>query len=232
MMLATICMRGGSKGVKGKNHKQLLGKPLFAYTLECAKSSSLLDDIIVSSDSNVILEMAASYLDEEKLYKRDKELATDKASKWDVFKDLVLQYEKKNNVKVTYLVDLDVTVPRRLPKHIDGCIELSKITNTDVVITGYEPERNPFFNMMLKKENGTSEIVKKLDTPIVNRQDAPVVHSLSPAVYVIKRDVLFITDHWSNAECRIFEIPRNLAIDIDTEIDFKLVEFLMLQDEK
>ncbi|MEL6812516.1 MAG: acylneuraminate cytidylyltransferase family protein [Bacteroidota bacterium] len=232
MILGTICMRGGSKGVAGKNYKDLLGKPLLEYTIVCAEQSKLLDDTIISSDSELILNLSEEYLPKEKLYTRRPELATDQASKWDVFQDLVLQYEQRTGNKVTHLVDLDVTVPRRLPEHIDECIELSLQKEMDVVITGYEPERNPYFNMMEEGEDGTFGIVKKSEKPIVCRQDAPKVLSLTPAVYVIKREALFNFDHWSNARCIIHQIPRELAVDIDTEHDFKLVEFLMTQDGK
>ena len=126
MIIASICMRGGSKGVKGKNYKDLLGKPLLEHTIECAKAAKLLDDIVISSDDELILNLSEKHLPEHNLYKRDSNLATDSASKWDVFKDLVLSYEKKNYVQIKYLVDLDVTVPLRLPKHIDGCIEFLK----------------------------------------------------------------------------------------------------------
>tara|TARA_B110000503_G_C7152621_1_gene415873 strand:- start:1773 stop:2471 length:699 start_codon:yes stop_codon:yes gene_type:complete len=227
MILGTICMRGGSKGVKGKNYRNLLGKPLMSYTINCALNSVYLDDVIISSDSDLILDISKKYISEEKTYKRSKELSSDKASKWDVFRDLVIKYEKKNNTTITHLVDLDVTVPRRTKNHIDGCISTALKSNTDVVITGYEPERNPYFNMMEETENGNAIIVKKLKKPIVCRQDAPTVFSLSPAVYVVKRDALFNYDHWSNATCKIYPIPRELAIDIDTELDFKLVEFLI-----
>ncbi|MFN0729538.1 acylneuraminate cytidylyltransferase family protein [Polaribacter gochangensis] len=227
MIVASICMRGGSKGVKGKNYRDLLEKPLMSYTFECAKNAATIDDVIVSSDSDLILDISKKYLEEGKVFKRSNVLSSDEASKWEVFKDLVLKYEEKNNLKITYLVDLDVTVPRRLPEHIDACIQLAKESKVDVVITGYKPERNPYFNMMEEKEDGTFEIVKKSKKPIVCRQDAPIVYSLTPAVYVIKREALFQFDHWSNASCKIYPIPRELAIDIDTELDFKLVEFLM-----
>ena len=69
--------------------------------------------------------------------------------------------------------------------------------------------------------------MKKSDKLIVCRQDAPVVYSLTPAVYVIKRSALFSYDHWSDAECMINPIPREYAIDIDTELDFKIIECLM-----
>lgn len=232
MILASICMRGGSKGVKGKNYKDLLGKPLMSYTINCAKSAKLLNDIVISSDSDLILDLSRKFINESKIYKREAELASDDSSKWDVFKDLVLKYEERNNVKIDYLVDLDVTVPRRLPEHIDTCIKLAQSNDTDVVITGYEPERNPYFNMMEEKEDGSFSIVKNTENPIVCRQDAPNVYSLTPAVYVIKREALFHFDHWSKASCSIYPIPRELAIDIDTELDFRFVEFLMNNDGK
>jgi len=231
MIVASICMRGGSKSVKGKNYRSLLGKPLMSYTIECAKKSKLVEDIVISSESKLILDLSLKFLSSNKIYKRPTELASDKASKWDVFKDLVLEYEKRNGVRINYLVDLDVTVPRRLPEHIDDCIKLSKETNIDVVITGYEPERNPYFNMMEEQVDGTFVIVKKMQKPIVCRQDAPKVYSLTPAVYVIKREALFKYKHWSEATCKIYPIKRELAIDIDTEFDFKLVEFLMKNDD-
>lgn len=231
MILASICMRGGSKGVPMKNSKLLHGKPLMQFTIDCAKKSKLLDDIVISSDNLSILDMASNFVTQEKLYHRKIELATDASSKWDVFKDLVLRYEEKNNIKVTYLVDLDVTVPLRLPSHIDGCINLMNNSDSEVIITGYEPERNPYFNMMEIQQDGTAVIVKKSPHPIVCRQDAPMVFSLTPAVYVIKRDVLFTREHWSHAKCRIHPIPRNLAVDIDTPFDFNLVEFLMTHEK-
>jgi CMP-N,N'-diacetyllegionaminic acid synthase len=230
MILGTICMRGGSKGVVDKNHKQLLGKPLLYYTIECALKSKLLEDIIISSNSELILELSKEYLSVEKLFRRNPELSTDGASKWDVFRDLVLQYENRTGIKITYIVDLDVTVPRRLPEHINGCIQLSQESGVDVVITGYEADRNPYFNMMEVQENGIAVMVKKSKNPIVCRQDAPKVYSLTPAVYVIKRQALFDFDHWSNSNCKIFPIPRELAIDIDTEFDFRLAEFFITKD--
>jgi len=94
-------------------------------------------------------------------------------------------------------------------------------TDADVVITAYEPERNPYFNMMEINENGYAQIVKQTAQPIARRQDAPAVYSLCPAAYVIKRESLFKYSHWSQAKCKLHIIPREHATDIDTEFDFK-----------
>jgi len=228
-ILGTICCRGGSKGVPAKNVKPLLGKPLIAYTIDAAKQCSLLNDVIVSTDSDSI-STVAKQLGINEIVERPAELATDTASKWPVFIHALETYEQQHNMKVDYLVDMDVTVPLKTAADIDGAIQLAlSDAETDVVITAYEPERNPYFNMMEIAENGFATIVKKTAKPIVRRQDAPAVYSLCPAAYVIKKEALYKYDHWSNAKCKLYVMPRNRAIDIDTEFDFKLVEFLMQQ---
>ena len=60
-IICTICARGGSKGVKGKNTRKIAGKPLIAHTLETAKNVTLFDQIAVSSDSEQILEISERF---------------------------------------------------------------------------------------------------------------------------------------------------------------------------
>lgn len=228
-ILGTICCRGGSKGVPAKNIKPLLGKPLIAYTIETALQTPLLNDVIISTDAIEIANVAKQY-GANVPFMRPNDLATDTASKWPVFIHALETYEKLYNVTVDYLVDMDVTVPLKNANDINGAIQKAlDDVSVDVVITGYEPERNPYFNMMEIKPNGFAEIVKKTDKPIVRRQDAPEVYSLTPAAYVIKKSALYNYEHWSKAKCKIYPIPRERAVDIDTEIDFKIVEFLMTQ---
>jgi len=226
-ILGTICCRGGSKGVKGKNVRPLQGKPLIAWTVETALKCRLLNDVIVSTDSEAIAE-AAKQAGVKTLLQRPAELASDTASKWPVFIHAIEEYEKLTGNKVDYLVDMDVTVPLKTSADIDGAIQLAlNDKEAEVIITGYHPERNPYFNMMEIREDGFAHIVKQTAKPIVRRQDAPVVYSLTPAAYVVKKEAFYAADHWSRAKCKIYPIPRERAIDIDTEIDFTIVEFLI-----
>lgn len=227
MILATICCRGGSKGVPGKNIRELKGKPLIAYTIEAANHSSHIDDLIISTDDERIANIAKQY-GANVPFMRPADLASDTASKWPVFIHAVETYEGLTGKTVDYLVDLDVTVPLKTSGDIDGAINLAlSDPSADVIITGYDPERNPYFNMMEVNKDGYAEIVKKGERPIVRRQDAPLVYSLTPAAYVVKKSALYEFEHWSKAKCKIHPIPRERAVDIDTEIDFKIVEFLM-----
>ncbi len=226
-ILGTICCRGGSKGVKGKNIRPLKGVPLIAYTVKTGLQCHLLNDVIVSTDSDEIA-LAAKTAGIKTIIQRPAELASDTASKWPVFIHAVEEYEKLTGVTVDYLVDMDVTVPLKTPADIAGAIQTALDDNTaDVVITGYEPERNPYFNMMEIAADGFAHIVKQSEKPIVRRQDAPTVYSLTPAAYVVKKQALYNFSHWSRAKCKIYPIPRERAVDIDTEVDFNIVEFLI-----
>lgn len=227
MILATICCRGGSKGVPSKNIRLLNGVPLIGHTILQANKCSNIEDLIISTDAVEIAKIAQSYGAEVPFLRPD-DLASDTASKWPVFIHALEHYEKMTGKTVDYLVDLDVTVPLKTSEDIDAAITLARSRpDVDVVITGYEPERNPYFNMMEINEEGYAEIVKKSDRPIVRRQDAPVVYSLSPAAYVVKRSALYEYEHWSKAKCLISPMPRDRAIDIDSEFDFLLVEFIL-----
>jgi CMP-N,N'-diacetyllegionaminic acid synthase len=227
MILATICCRGGSKGVPSKNIRLLQGIPLIGHTILQAQKSELIDDLIISTDSQEIADIAIKFGAKVPFLRPD-DLATDTASKWPVFIHALEFYEKEFGQEVDYLVDLDVTVPLKEYFDIDAAIRLAQSRqDVDVVITGYEPERNPYFNMMEISEEGYAEIVKKSQKPVVRRQDAPTVYSLSPAAYVVKKSALYNFEHWSKAKCLISPMPRERAIDIDTEIDFSLVEFIL-----
>lgn len=227
MILGSICCRGGSKGVPNKNIRPLHGVPLIVHSIRAAQKSLLLEDLVISTDSEKIASIATDS-GARVPFMRPQELASDLANKWDVFRHVIKEYERLHKTRVSYLVDMDVTVPLKLADDIDGCIHRAlENEDTDVVITGYEPERNPYFNMMEIGKDGWARIVKQTEDPIVRRQDAPLVYSLTPAAYVMKREAIFNYSHWSQAKCQIHPMPRNRAIDIDTEFDFELVDYVM-----
>lgn len=226
LVVGAVCARGGSKGIPRKNLRKLAGRPLIVLAIDCAKHSANIDRVVVSTDDQEIAEVARS-AGAEVPFLRPPELAQDGTSKWAVFRHLVEQYERIHAVRVGVLVDLDSGVPLRIPADVDGCVKALREGAADVVVTGYLPERNPYFNMVERGEDGFMKIVKPLNVPVVARQLAPAVFSLSPAVYAINRDVLWKYEHWSQARLEVYELPRSRALDIDTETDFAMIECLM-----
>ena len=225
-IFGAICARGGSKGVPRKNLRSLLGKPLIAHAIECAKECPSIQRVFVSTDDREIADVARQY-GAEVPFIRPGHLAQDDTSKWEVFRHLVQSLEKIEGTVVDILVDLDAGTPLRRPEDVSTCVELLVADSVDLVVTAYAAERNPYFNMVEFKGEGLVEIVKRSGKPIVCRQEAPQVFSLSPAVYAIRRDSLWRYEHWSLAKLKIHVIPRQRAIDIDSELDLGFVEYLM-----
>ncbi len=154
---------------------------------------------------------------------RPPELATATAAKLPVVEHLVAQVEQAGAV-VDTIVDLDPTSPLRAVADIDACLALLD-KMTDIVITGYEAEKNPYFNMVERRSDGTVGLVKAAPGAVVSRQMAPVVYAMNASVYVWHRSTLAM-GLWGG-RTRIHVMPRERSIDIDTEIDFQLVEILM-----
>jgi CMP-N,N'-diacetyllegionaminic acid synthase len=225
-IIGAVCARGGSKGVPRKNLRHLAGKPLIAHTIQCARACPIFDRIVTSTDDDEIAAVARQH-GSEVPFLRPSHLAQDDSPKWAVFRHLVQNLERMTGVRVDVLVDLDTGVPLRQPADIVGCVEQLLSGGAEVVGTAYEAERNPYFNMVEFGTDGFAKIVKQPAKPIANRQSAPQVYSLSPAVYAMVRDVLWRYEHWSEAKLQIYLLPRERAIDIDSEFDFSLVEYLM-----
>lgn len=225
-IVGTICARGGSKGVTRKNIRPLNGKPLIYYTIECARLCPELDRTIISTDDDEFAQIARQY-GAEVPFLRPAKLAQDTSSKWDVFRHAVETLEAQGNRRVDVLVDLDTGVPLRKPEDISMCINTILESDADVVVTAYVPDRNPYFNMVEVDTEGYARVSKPVEKAIARRQDAPQVYGLSPAAYAIRRDALWKYDHWAHSKMKICVIPHERAVDIDTELDFRFVEFLM-----
>lgn len=197
------------------------------YTIDTALHCGLLNDVLLSTDSDDIKKIGAA-AGIPFIIDRPAPLATDDASKWPVFIHAVECYEREKGVSVDIIVDMDATAPLKSKEDIEGAISLA-IANpdADVVITAYEAESNPYFNMMETDARGIAIMCKKPDQPLVCRQHASPVYSLSPSAFVIRKAALYRFSHWSEAAIRLYIMPRERAVDIDTEMDFRFVEFLL-----
>lgn len=224
--LCTICARGGSKGVKGKNLRPLLGKPLLAYSIEQAKSSGLFAAIAVSSDSDLILEVAREW-GADHLIKRPDELATDQAAKLPVIKHCAAEVERLQNQSYDTIVDLDATSPLRTVEDIRAAVALLEEGDAMNVLTAMPARRSPYFNLVELNAEGYVELSKPLVTSVVRRQDAPKCFDMNASIYAWKRAVLFESKSIFNKGTRLYVMPEERSIDIDSQLDLVFVEFLM-----
>ncbi len=224
--ICTICARGGSKGVKNKNIRDLAGKPLIAHTLEQAKASSLFDLIAVSSDSLEILTIARGY-GADLLVERPVELATDTAAKLPVIRHCVEEAERISGKRFDVVVDLDATSPLRLVEDIRGAVDMLESKKVSNVITASLARRSPYFNLVELDEEGVVGLSKPQGRRIDRRQDSPKCFDMNASIYVWKRTALFAHPTLFNVDTRLFVMPEERSADIDNELDFEIVELLM-----
>lgn len=225
-ILCTICARGGSKGVKNKNIKPINGKPLIAYTIEQAKESGLFEHIVISTDSDLIADTAKKY-GAEVFFKRSAEMASDTAGKLDVVKDAFMRSEEHYGERYDYHIDLDATAPLRETKDIIKAFEQFIKDNNDNLITAMPSRRSPYFNLVEMDKDGKVYLSKTLDKKVLRRQDAPESYDMNASIYIWKRDVLLDNNSIFLEKTGLYIMPEERSIDIDTEEDYKYVEFLM-----
>ncbi len=223
--LCTICARGGSKGVVGKNLHNIAGKPLIAHSIDQAKRSQIFDLIAVSSDNMEILKTAEEYGADISIV-RPEQLSSDTSPKVPAIRHCVEQVEHLTNLKISRIIDLDATSPLRLPDDIKEVFNL--LLNHDVgnVITGTPSRRSPYFNMVQLTRRGNPELVIKNKNTFTRRQDTPACYDMNASIYGWQRQVLAETDSLFNTNTRLFVMPEERSIDIDSPLDLDIVSFL------
>jgi len=231
-LLITICARGGSKGIPGKNIKPLNDIPLIAYTIEIAKkfASRFNGAVAISSDDKDILEVAGKFgLDTD--YIRPLELASDAAGKIDTIADLLRYEESKSRIKYDYILDLDVTSPLRTYEDLCDAFELLKNDESAInLFSVNDAARNPYFNMVEKKENGYYHLVKPLGD-VLTRQSAPKVYDLNASFYFYKR--VFFEQELKTVfteKSLIYTMPH-LCFDLDHNSDFEFLQYLLANNK-
>ena len=224
--ICSVCVRAGSKGVPGKNLRILHGLPLLAHSVRQAVSSGLFDAIAVSSDSQEMLDVArrhgATYL-----VRRPPELATDQAAKLPAVQHCVMMTERSQGLVFDTCVDLDATSPLRDIEDIQAVVQLLEESGAGNVITGMPARRSPYFNMIEQGQNGEIQLVKPTSPPLVRRQDAPPCFDMNASIYAWTREALMAKKELFNPDTRLHVMPEDRSIDVDSEVDFLLVELLL-----
>ena len=227
-ILVTICARGGSKGVKGKNYRMLNGNPLISYTIKQALNWKKALNVVVSTDSEEIARIARES-GAEVPFLRPTELATDSAPKLPVIRHALMECEKLHNTKYDIVVDLDPTSPIRTDEDLDNCLDLFAKNYSDTLFSVVPAHKNPYFNMVEQDASGKIILCKKLPGTIIRRQDAPKVYDLNASIYFYKREFIIQEDQKTpiTENSSVYIMNEFSGMDIDREIDFIFVEQLV-----
>lgn len=226
-ILITICARGGSKGIPGKNIKPVGGRPLLDYTAKVALdfASNNNADIILSTDSPEILKVGKNCgLDTE--YVRPDYLANDSCGKPDAIKDAMLWAENRNGKQYDYIIDLDVTSPIRTLEDIENCVRLLKENDEALTIFSVNPcARNPYFNMVQQQPDGFYSVV--LGGKFTTRQSAPKVYDMNASIYVYRREALDCENPRAVTTKSLAYVMDHICFDLDEPSDYDYLAYLL-----
>jgi len=221
--LALIPARGGSKGLKNKNIKELAGKPLINWTIETALNSKLLDRVIVSTDSKSIASIAKD-CGAEVPFLRPEFLASDTASSVDVVLHVLEFMKSELNEEYEYLVLLEPTSPIREKDDIDQMLKIleSRRANFDSIVSIGEVATHPF---IMKKVN-QDRLENFIDTSKseLRRQDLPEAYFPYGVAYIVKVDSFLSERSFYTKRNTYFKIKRHQCFEIDDLADFRAVE--------
>lgn len=225
--IAFIFARGGSKGVLRKNIRLLAGRPMIAYAIEVALQSELIDRVVVSTDDPEIAEVAKA-CGAEVPFLRPAHLATDDSPEWLSCQHAIHAVHAADpSSRLRLFVGVPVTSPLRTVEDLDAAIRAFDPATTDAVITVRAAQRNPYFNMMRIDRDGYARIVLPPSDELVRRQAAPAVFDITTVAYVAAPEYVLTARSFFQGRVRAVEVPVERAIDIDSELDLEIAEFLM-----
>ena len=218
---AFIFCRGGSKGIPDKNIRDVAGKPLLAWAVECALRSKYIDTVAVSTDSSRIADVAREWGAETLM--RPNALATDTSPEILAWRHAISEYH--DTLKGTF-ISLPATSPLRSEVDVDAGIERHYAGGCDIVFGVSPSHRSPFLNMVRRDPDGILSLVNP-STGATRRQDVPEVFDITTCVYVGDTEYIQQCDGLMDGRVAGVTIPSERALDIDTPYDLHLAELLL-----
>jgi N-acylneuraminate cytidylyltransferase/CMP-N,N'-diacetyllegionaminic acid synthase len=219
--LALIPARAGSKGLPGKNTRDLCGKPLLAYTIEAALSSEVFERVVVSTEDEGIAKIARAH-GAETPFMRPAELATDEAASMDVVLHAVDWLRDHEGYKPSMVTLLQPTSPLRGAAYIADAYSTMKeaCANRLVSLKPVADHHYWYFNL----ERGRIRPVIGEFSTLLRRQDLPDVFAVNGAIYMSETETLMLQGSFFGEDTYGFVMDRRSSINIDDEIDFNAAE--------
>lgn len=228
-IIAIVPARAGSKGLPSKNIKLFCGRPLIAWSIEAGLGSQYIDEVMVSSDSEDISNIAREF-GANVPFIRPIELASDTATSIDVIRHAINFYSNKLHKKYEYVVLLEPTSPLRTKEDIDNAIRCLVANKQATAIVGVckTESQNPAF-LVKKNTNNFLVSYENSEIKILRRQDINDVYFLEGSVYISETAILLKKDTFYHENTLGFEFPKWKSIEIDDLDDFIMAEALMIR---
>lgn len=221
-VLALIPARGGSKRIPGKNIKKFCGRPLVSYAIKQALASSVIDRVIIDTDSSEIASVAKR-CGAEVPWLRPPELATDTAQGVDAILYTLERLKAEQQYAPTHVVILQTTSPLREIQDITACWDLMQQTEATTVLTVC-PTHPRLYHLSSKQD---LVLVNGSEDQSTNTQAWPPGYILNGCfVYIIKIEALLKERKVITKKSKAVICPKWRSVDLDTPEEWVLAEFL------
>lgn len=230
-ILITLCARGGSKGIPGKNIRMINGAPLISYSINHARqfASIFAGDITLSTDSTEIKEVSSQYGIQTD-YVRPGYLSTDNAGKVETIAHVLAYEEQQRKQAYDFVLDLDVSSPlRNIADLIDAFAIIKADPEAFNLFSVNSANRNPYFNMVEQQENGYFSLVKKGE--FLTRQSAPPVYDMNASFYFFRRSFFDIQNPTTISSRSLIYMMPHICFDLDHSVDFDFMEYLLMNNK-
>ena len=221
-IIALICARGNSRGIKNKNLLKFNKISLLGHAIKQSFKSKFIKRVIVSTDSIKIAKEAEKYKAEIP-FMRPAKLASSKSAEIETWRHAIknLSAEKKYD----YIVSVPTTSPLRSIDDINKCISKAIKGNFDMVFTVTNSTKSPYYNILEIKNNKLQKVCGDKQK-IVRRQDSPKCYDLTTVCYVFKPEYILKQKNWLKGKTSFIVIPKERSIDIDDKVDYKIAKIL------
>jgi CMP-N-acetylneuraminic acid synthetase len=218
-IVALVPMRHTSERVPGKNYRLMAGKPMYAYIIESLLACPDISQVVVDTDSPVIMEGLQANYPQVQVIERPEELRDGM-----IPMNTILLHDTAQ-VKADYYLQTHSTNPLLKPETISHAIQ-AFLAAQDAHDSLFSVTR---WQTRLYWEDGKA--VNHNPNELLRTQDLPPIYEENSCIYLFTRQKLAERNHRLGDAPMMFEIDAEEAWDIDEELDFTIAE-LILKSER
>lgn len=219
-LIAIIPARAGSKGLPGKNLRELAGKPLVAHAIDAARDSQRFEAIYVSSDSPDVLSLAETR--GVRAIERPTELASDTATMADVIRELYLSLTRDRQTVGEAFALLQPTSPLRSARHVRECVNRFAASEFNSAVSICAVEGAPQKSLVLR--DGAVEPLFGWDALHANRQALEPAYRQNGAIWITRWDAFHRDGRFIVPPAMPYVMEEADSTDIDNESDLAAAE--------
>ena len=223
-VLALIPARGGSKGLPRKNIREVKGKPLIGWSIECAQRSQYIDRLIVSTDDEEIAAVCRQY-GAEVPFVRPAALASDTATSMDVILHALDWVAREESYD--YLVLLEPTSPLRTVRDIDTALaRLDQSEAESIIGVARQEAAHPRFSARINAQGRLEPYLQDRGGSI-RRQDLEDVYFLEGTIYISRVAALRDKRSFYHDQTLPYVVERYQQFEVDEEMDIDIIEAML-----